>query len=657
MVSTPPNDTDLIKRTAVEYVVLLGPNDGSKPTLDDRVDTLQLESIKRSRGSDRVDAIVCTYDLSKTGRLIDTTTPTGHNRILEVRAYDPEGYLTIVKAWGVVTQQSQAITENNEYVTLIARQEEWLFGEPIYHFKQWNTEDPIHADIVFQPIIDDVTENNRAEPTQASQSDPPVFSFIDPESVRTADAEAFQEATAVRWTLAEAVFYLFQHVGSNDYYEFPTIADLRETFDDDLKLSDIRIPMGTPLPEALDLLVNPYGYFWYVRSEINLLDETLHFIEFAKRGSGDTVSVYMNRPGETINNLLTNLDEYRATFNIGDLANRIIAVTSPIELEATFELYKGWSEDDDDLDLHQLEKGGDGSLFESKRDVGRKWMLNEARDHDSLRADIDGDGAQELAIQLGLDDSEVDNFKRRKFKECFSKNPDGESNGVVVEWLNEDLADDENPDGKWERVEWPFSVLEKECGIYFEGSTPPDGLWSLVNEDPTKARVRVTAVVEGDKRRVVEVDRTNTSPNAADLTLFMDLSAQYHWRVISLLGTIPESNQIQPSIMKDKLLHENNDTDDETDLQAFSEKVVAIEDVTLLSCSLTLEGVDHPEYELGKLIDQVNGRNLDLNAKNPDQSGKRLPQIIGINEFYNEEQRTELLLESFKEEQPKSEIK
>ena len=656
MVSTPPNSTDLIKRDAVEYVVLLGPNDGSKPGLGDQVDTLMLESIKRSRGSDRVDAIVCTYDLSKTGRLIDTTTPTGHNRILEVRTYDPEGNLSIVKAWGVVTQQSQAITENDEYVTLIARQEEWLFGEPIYNFKQWNTADPIHADIVFQPIIDDVTENNRAESTTMPESDPPVFSFIDPESVRTSDAETFQEATAVRWTLAEAVFYLFQHVGSNQYYEFPTIADLRDIFDEDLKLSDVRIPMGTPLPQALDLLINPFGYFWYVRSAVNLLDEAKHFIEFAKKGTGDTVSVYMNRPGETIDNLLTNLDEFQANYNIGDLANRIVAVTSPIELEATFELYKGWSEDDDGLDLHQLEKGGDGSLFESKRDVGRKWILNEARDNDSLRDDIDKNGSQELAIQLGLNDTDVENFKRRKFQDCFSINPDGESNGVVVEWLNADLSDDDNPDGKWERVEWPFSVLDKECGIYFEGSTPPDALWLLVNEDPAKARLRVTAVVEGDKRRVVTIDRAENSPNGADVTMFLDLSAQYHWRVISLLGTIPDTNQIQPSIMKDKLLHENNDIDDEADLQTFSEKVVEVEDVTLLSCSLPLDGVDHPEYEIGKLIDEVNGRSLDLNAKNPDQSGSRLPQIVGISEFYNGEQKTELLLESFKEERPRTEV-
>ncbi|QDT95563.1 hypothetical protein [Gimesia aquarii] len=654
MVSTPPNDTDLIKRDATEYVVLLGPNDGSKPGLSDQVDTLLLESIKRSRGSERVDAIVCTYDLSKAGRLIDTTTPTGHNRILEVRTYDHEGELTILKAWGVVTQQSQTINDSNEFVTLIARQEDWLFGEPIYHYQQWNTADPIHDDLIFNPIIDDITEENRAGPlNNEHQGDTPIFKFIDPESVRTADAENFQQAIAEPWTLAEAVYYLFQHIGTNQYYEFPTIAYLRSTLDESRTLSDVRIPMGTPLPQALDLLIEPFGYFWYIRSEINLFDEAKHFIEFAKKGSGSTVSVYMQRPGEKINNLLTNQSDHRANFNIGDLANRIVAVTSPIELEATFELYKGWSEDDDNLDLHKLEKGGDGSQYLTKRDVGRKWVLNEARDYDSLRADIDEKGAEELAIQLGLEEVDFDNFKRRKFQECFSRNPDGEANAVLVEWFNEDLADDENPNGKWEKVEWPFSVLEKECGIYFEGSKPPEALWLLINEDPTKARVRVTAVVEGDERRVVKVDRTNTSPNAADLTLFMDLSAQFHWRVISLLGTIPDTNQIQVSTFKDKPNHLNNDVDDEPLLQAFAEGVVDVEDVTLLSLSLSLDGVDHPEYELGKLIDRVNGRNLSLNAKNPDQSGKRLPQIVGINEYYNGEQRTELLLESFKEEQPR----
>ncbi|QDU03152.1 hypothetical protein V6x_28640 [Gimesia chilikensis] len=658
MVSTPPNDTDLFKRKAVEYVILLGPTDGSKPGPADQVDYLLLESVKRSRGSDRVDAIVCTYDLSKKGRLIDTTTPQGHNRILEVRAYDREGNLSILKAWGAVTQQGQAINDSNEYVTLIARQEPWLFGEPIYDYMQWDTQERITADLVFQPIIDDITENNRAEPTVGTNSDPPVFYIIDPESVRTSDAEAFQQATAVRWTLAEAVYYLFQLAGSNQYYEYPTIEDLRGIFDEDLELSDVRIPMGTTLPEALDILIQPYGYFWFVRSIVGIDESAKHYIEFAQRGSGNEVSVYLQRPGAQIDNLQTNLSEFRANYNIGDLANRIVAQTSPIELEATFELYKGWSEDDDALDIQQLKKGGDNnSLYESKRDVGRKWVLNEARDYDTLRDDITEHAASELAIQLGEDEDTVENYKRRRFKECFSLDPDQESNGIIVEWLNADLADDDNPDGKWERVEWPFSVLNKECGIYFEGALPPDELWTLINEDPSKARVRVTAVVEGDKRRVVTIDRQESSPNGADITMFLDMSSRYHWRVIELLGTIPTSNKIQVSTIKDKVDFTNNDIDDRTRLQTFAEEIQGVEDVTLLSCSLYLDGVDFPEYEIGKLIDKVDGRNLDLNAKNPEQSEKRLPQIVGINEYFNSEQKTELLLESFKEERPRTEIK
>tara|TARA_R110002167_G_scaffold61913_4_gene174901 strand:- start:4835 stop:6835 length:2001 start_codon:yes stop_codon:yes gene_type:complete len=660
MVSTPPNDTDLGKRPATEYVILLGPEDGSKPTLEDQVDYLLLESIKRSRGSNRVDAIVCTYDLSKKGRLIDTTVPTGHNRILEVRTYDREGELTIVKAWGVVTQQSQAITENDEYVTLIARQEPWLFSDPIYDYRRWNTDEFITGDIVFQPIIDDVTENNRAE--YGATADPPQLYFVDPESLRSSDAELFQEVTSGPWSLAEAVFYLFQHISvgnftlppENDYYEFPTISDLQAIFDDDIELSDVRIPMGSTFPEALDLLIEPFGYFWFVRSEINLLDVSQHYIEFAKRGVGDTVSVHMQRPGETINNLLTSLSEFRASYNISDLANQIKVVSSPIQFEATFELYKGWSQDDDDLELHQLKKGGDGSLYDTKRDVGRRWVLNEARDHDSLRDENDGKGAAELAANLEQDNGlTYANAKRRKFQECFSINPDGESSGIIVEWFNSDLSDDDNPDGRWETVEWPFSVLEKECGIYFEGATPPEELWALINDDPSKARVRITAMVEGDIRDEFLSERLDSSPNGANLTMFLDMSSRFHFRTMFVRSF--DKERITTSINKDKDDYDNNEStaDSYTKLREFAFAVKEVEDVTLLSCSLTPDGVDHPEFVIGKLVDKVNGRELDLNAKNPDQYERRYPQIVGINEFYNGEQRTELLLESFKEERPR----
>lgn len=668
MVSSPPNDTDLYKRSATEYVVLLGPSDGSKPGLADQVDYLTLESIKRSRGGSRVDAIICTYDLSKAGRLLDTTTPKGHNRILEVRTYDHEGNLSIVKAWGVVTQQDQAITDTAEYVTLIARQEPWLFGDPIYQYRRINAEELTIGDIVFQPIIDDITEDNRAE---VGVDDPNTFFlFMDPESVRTASAEIAQDATAARWTLSEAVYYLFQHVSTgfyyetptNAYYEFPTYDYLKSVFDDDLVLSDVRIPMGSTLPEALDLLIEPFGYFWFVNSIVGIDEVSKHYIEFAKKGEGETVSVYLQRPGEQIDNLLTNLSEFRANYNIGDLANRIIVIGSPVQFEATFELYKGWSKDDDDLDLHQLQKGGDESLYPSKRNVGRKWILNEARDYDSLRDDIDDKAAIELAANLEREFSlTFDNYnlKRRKFQECFSLGPDNESTGIIVEWLNADLADDDNPDGKWEVVEWPYSVLNKECGIYFEGAVPPDALWTLINDDPSKARVRVTAVVEGDYRDQWTQDRYEESPNGADLTLFLDMSARFHYRTMTLFTDEVEDAKIKRSINHDQPDYDNNTSPSNrlTLLKDFAREVQSVEDVTLLSCSVSLDGIDHPEYEIGKLIDKVDGRNLDLNAKNPDQASKRLPQIVGINEYYNGEQRTELLLESFKEERPRSEVK
>ncbi|QDT84567.1 hypothetical protein [Gimesia chilikensis] len=672
MVSIPPNDTDLFKRKAVEYVILLGPSDGSKPGPADQVDYLLLESVKRSRGSDRVDAIVCTYDLSKKGRLIDTTTPQGHNRILEVRAYDREGNLSILKAWGVVTQQSQAINESDEYVTLTARQEPWLFGDPIYKYMQWNTKEWIHADLIFQPIIDDKTVDNKADPFEETENDPPLLWILDPESTRTDEARGFQECWPARWTLAEAVYYLFQILGTYQYedyptigryYEYPSLDDLRGIFDEDLELSDVRIPMGSTLADALDILLTPYGYFWYVRSIIGIDEVAKHYFEFAKKGAGETVSVYLQRPGDQIDNLFTNLSEFRANYNIGDLANRIIAVSSPIQFEATFELYKGWNDDDDGLDLHQLKKGGDESLYPTKRDVGRKWVLNEARDYDTIRPEIDGKAAKELVFNLldvltGHENEDGDNYKRRRFQECFSLNPDGESSGIIVEWLNADLADNDNPDGKWEEVEWPYSVLNKECGIYFEGAVPPDELWTLINEDPSKARIRVTAMVEGDTRKVSTVTRQESSPNGADVTLFLDLSSRFHYRTTHIWNTqdLP-AEKITRSIIYDRDDYKPNVADDSTLLSDFAHQVRDIEDVTLLSCSLYLDGVDHAEYEIGKLIDKVDGRNLDLNGKSPDQSAKRLPQIVGINEYFNSEQKTELLLESFKEERPRTEIR
>lgn len=89
--------------------------------------------------------------------------------------------------------------------------------------------------------------------------------------------------------------------------------------------------------------------------------------------------------------------------------------------------------------------------------------------------------------------------------------------------------------------------------------------------------------------------------------------------------------------------------DDTRELEAYLEHVRGWDDSAELAVSITLDAIDHHEYELGDLVTMVAGRNLSLDATSPNASPARYPQIVGVNfELQGATQKTELILESVK---------
>lgn len=638
MPSAPASPVKPLSQKAAKLIVLLGPTDGTAPALTDEVDWLIPQRVSVTAGSSRDDVLTFAVDLAKLeDRLVDTTAPVNLQRQVELRTLDENGDPNTVLAWGFLAKNPQAINAQAESTSFEARIANFHFGKRLTSYPVWQAVAAERLDVmrplVFNPEIDEKIEGNKS-----SQTDPTrEWNYVvDPESMRTEASQAYQVQTASSWTIADAVLALCWWLNPDQtYIKNPTKDDLEDQFAarNDL-LKNVEIPAGAFLPEALDALLTPFEYGWHLVHTSGRYTT----IRFFARGEGTPRTVLLQRPGELRDIKKTNVAEFDAVYDIFELANIIEVHGGYLKREATFELVKAWDPEYDTTDITDISKGE--AFYEEHPSVGRKWVLNEAGDYIDLRPEI----TEPYSIDSLFPDAQQ--VRRRRFQRCLSQHPDAddlESNGYRVDWYDENQEDATDPDDPedpgWVRVTWPFSVLEKECGILFEGTTPPGPLWELMSDDPDKARVRITATVVGDQRLKGIATKRANSPNAQDVPLVLDLQDRFQFSKVDDTSIFSG----RPSIARD----------DSTAIQTYAETVRDIEDACHIHCSLTLEGIQHPQYHIGDLLTNVSGRNLTLNAFSPSGGADtRNPQIVGFVWHLEGNQRLELLLDSFERERP-----
>ena len=641
MPAAPPKQPKLtaLSRAAVKLVVLLGPSDGSAPTSANEVDFLVPTRIERSSGGGRVNSMSLNYLLAKDQEhVVDTLTPKAINRQVEIREVDSFGNAKRVLAWGKLAAQPIQIGES-ESVTWTVRIDKHHFGQPAGPTPYWRiigfSTDVGDFDLpwIFNPEIDDQIKGNRSDKQKATAND--CYTFFDAYAIDTAEGRAYHAQVPAKWRIFEAVHTLCWCLNPDEtWIKNPTRADcsidLAEVDSDHERLKNLTLPTNQYLPELLDALLNPFGCSWTIDIDIDpLTDQSVRRLRFFRRNIGTKRELFLQRPSENLDPTKSTVPDLNLNFDIATLSNKVIGCTSLIQREGTWPLYFGWPVSEDSLDRDTLET--DSAAQKAHPHAGHKLVLNETGAWTNLRPEILfhtnlshvlGDGTQLLP-------------RARKFKPCLSRVVSGttdqlESRGIWLEW--KDPAD-----GIWKKPKWSFSVLQLECGIWLE--TIPRELWDAIQDDPTTTGVRVTATIEGDTRTYAEAGPDVDSPNADEITLRLNLGDKFHDRAVD----------------SSSIFYADRATADEANdliaLQAYVEQIRALEDAAELSCSAPLEGIDHPEYEIGDLITSINGRNLQLSRNNPALfTTERYLQIVGINYQLKDGQSMELLLESFDEE-------
>lgn len=636
MPAAPKKDPSL-SRLAPKLVTLVGAVDGSAPTAADEVDWLHPVKIERRIGGSQVSAITFRYDLGITQeKLVDTLTPKGITRQIEVREINKEGTAKRLLMWGKLASQPIEIDADSHTVSYVVRIDKHLLGGPLIRTPFWNPVSSAVADLdrplIFNPEIDEIVQRNCSDLVDAARGN--ALCFYDAAGVDTAAARTTHGQVLTKWRIYEAAHRLCWLLNPAETFVLnPTFDELAAALGplDGVgatdKLKNRAMTQGRHLPELLDELLVPYGAAWYIALEINDAGESVRRIKCFIRSAGPVKELFLQRSGP-LETAKTSLAKMSLNFDIANLHNKIIGSTSRIQREGTFYLYKCWPESEDGFSLAELTT--DKDIQQAHPHAGRMWVLNESGAYTGLRTYITG--YTDLSGFFTAATLPI----CRSFLPCLSRVPNAagdalESRGIVVEY---------SIDGgiTWNPVSaltnGSFSNLLTQCGIWFE--TIPTEIWNGI-ASPGNIKIRVTATIEGDRRTQATATRRASSPNADDVSLFLNLEDKFHNRAVDDTSIFFGDGTA-------------DEADDSAELQTYVDQVRDIEDAAEASCSAQIEGIDHPEYELGDLINRVNGLNISLIRDNPavGTAGKCL-QIVGIT-LDIQAQRTELLLETFDEE-------
>lgn len=260
------------------------------------------------------------------------------------------------------------------------------------------TEAYSESDMVFNPVINGVPHPNKTAMTlNAPYAGGHVF--VDPRSVstdvllktietRAGETQVVTNPVSISpldsicdyWCLREVVEYLVATLHINTYVSAPVTSALPE---DGTQIRNLQIRRGAHLTEALDTVLSPYGFYWWIDFRDPFSGP---IIKIDQRGSAPASGIFTRQvPGDTVDQAQTTVWSMNIRY---DISPKTVSTTqcmgNEVVKEGTFELVPAWDisaansiEDDDILGSEPDVAGDNGPVW-------RKWVLNEAGDYTDL---------------------------------------------------------------------------------------------------------------------------------------------------------------------------------------------------------------------------------------------------------------------------------
>ena len=591
------------------------------------------ERVVQSASGSRLDYAELRYNLSSP--LQNRTQPANFARMVDVRLpSSPE----IKIARGDYVRESAQVQMQGDALTAQVQLRPYHFGAPCKGY--WAISGPtsdkviIQDDIVFNPLVDGIVRPNRSDQylpgSQAASRD--AFYLTHPESLDTTASQTRIGETATYWTIQQAALYLLWTLSWDngeliraEFIETPTMADasvLSNSYITGPQLRDIRIPVGTYLPQALDVLLIPLGYNWYVDYD----RATKPIIKFFKIGAGTEKEIKLQAVGATLTLADSNCNQFSVDNAIGDSFNEVHIFGDYRRKEVTLPLYPYWPKSKDALNAWDLQK--DGEKYRGNETVWRMWIANEGVDWDPALDSTGRPGGTVSIPYFGTLSSPVtyytngqvfpgvERVHRRILEEPLTtaRTAASERPQRVPHFV--EYSTDSG--GTWKPAEphWSIQILPDQIGILFDGHELPMELY----EAGTNARLRITGTIASDKR--IEYIAGQVSADAVNGRAVRQVLVQPDkFRRMERQTTGPFASI---------LIDDHTTADEVDDSTLIEQQAKAIRDQNHfadVSAEFRLPGW-HVEYKIGDLITKVAGREISLNAAPSGASENRYVQIV-----------------------------
>lgn len=550
--------------------------------------------------------------------------------------------------FGAITQRHSRCESRLDTVEWVSRLEDWHFGPPLDSRPEWSVKRGLVLSTqlpwIFNEIIDGQSRPNRNLQRSGPNGE---RLFLDYEQTRfdgslqfaNDPAGIYHGAARTWWTLAEAVFLVCWQLNTAEVYvQNPTRLELQNLPGSTGLLREVHLPLGTTLPAALDAILDPHGYTWYL-AHPSLVGRPK--IVVCERGQGTAVTVVHQRRRESFDDTQTNAPALDVLVDAGATRNQITVHGGYVEREITVELRPAWTPlVPPGLTPDVLSRSYPFALVPVQQPgnqrIWRDWVLNEGADYTHLNPPTFWS-----ALVPGFSDS----VRRRKFWPMLTYGPDilplGTVGGCHVEFSLDAGA-------TWRPIEQleggQCSLLENECGIRFDADEIPLQLYFAAS----LAKVRITACIRDD-RRLSSTQLSTTPAVAAPIaTLALDEGSRF---VDSRLHT---SSRFYNDV---KILqnYKSAERDDTAALREHQERQLSTWDSLDVRGQMIVLGLGiagnqnfpNRHYQLSDVVVSVDGRNWDLRGTHFANPVFRYPQITRITYRPREGLRF-LVLETFR---------
>jgi hypothetical protein len=311
---------------------------------------ISVRAVERYAGSEKRDAAVMEVVKLGANDNVETAfelTNKFENEICQIGIQDRKGNSVKWIHYGRIIGGQYSMGASGSKLELTSRFEDQLLGEPLKNRiieittgtgRKTTVIQTLDQELVFNPRYEGKVYGNKTFGFSLNL----VPLFIDLNSLNLELLTLPQTSQFVLWSLPDAVYYLCSDLNSaQTHVRNPLWTELIRILPQNIYLNNLSLPVGIYLGEALDRVLNPFGYYWKITHD----SSTSRRIEVFSKDTAyrNVIKFTGHKPGTLVDDENDRLPEIELRVDNGDkVFNQVTVIGARKRSELTVMLRPDW---------------------------------------------------------------------------------------------------------------------------------------------------------------------------------------------------------------------------------------------------------------------------------------------------------------------------